>query len=105
MVSVDKQGDLYRVWLDYEPRILAYLNKFPKDKVQTRKESTNVSGQLIDVWYRYLEESFFLKFLIFLKDNRYPISFYNFKDEDCRRFKKIIFAEACIWQLNDSYVT
>ena len=88
MVSIDKQGELYRVWFDYEPRILAYLNKLPKNLVTAKKESTLIEGQNIDVWYRYLEESVFLKFLIFLKDNGYGMNFYNFQKEDFDIVKK-----------------
>jgi SNF2 family DNA or RNA helicase len=88
LVSIDKQGEFYRTWLDYEPRILAFLNGLPKNLVIAKKETTLVHGINVDVWYRYLDEKTFLKFLVFLKDNRYPINFYNFKKEDFDLIKK-----------------
>lgn len=88
MVSIDKQGELYRVAFDYDGRILSYFSKLPKDLVKATKENVLVEGQRIDVWYRYLDENTFIKFLVFLKDNGYNINFYNFTDEDFGFVKK-----------------
>ena len=88
MVSIDKQEDLFRIAFDYDARILAYFNKLPKELVKTKKENVLVEGQKVDVWYRYLDEATFLKFLIFLKDNSYSINFYNFQPEDFALLKK-----------------
>ena len=88
MVSIDKQEDLYRISFDYDARILAYFNNLPKNLVRAKKESTVFEGNNVDVWYRYLDETTFMKFLVFLKDNAYNISFFNFSDADFSVLKK-----------------
>ena len=89
MVSIEKQEDYYRVSFDYDARLLAYFNNLPKNLVTARKETTVFEGTNVDVWYRYLEETTFTKFLIFIKDNAYEMSFINFSDEEFSGLKKI----------------
>ena len=88
MVSISKEEEFYRVSFDYDARILAYFNNLPKNLVNARKENVLFEGENIDVWYRYLDEVTFLKFLIFLKDNAYNINFHNFSDDDFGLLKK-----------------